>query len=117
MGYLTTFTVYNDDCDQIIKNPKEFAEEIYMACCNHNIGYRSNIFYGAIIPQKARHADDRTIYIHAGNTVCEMSSYSDTTKELMKYSPEFFEEMLNLMERNVKELKKQYKDSIKPKEV
>lgn len=111
MGYLTTFTVYNDDCDQIIKNPKEFAEEIYKTCCNSNIGYRSNIFHGVVIPQKTRHADDRTIYVHSGNTVCEMSSCSDATKELMKHSPIFFEEMLKLMERNVKELKQQFKDA------
>lgn len=110
MGFLTTFTVYNDNCDEITKNPKEFAEEIYMACCNSNIGYRSNVFHGVIIPQKTRHADDRTIYVHAGNTVREMSSYSETTKELMHSSPKFFEEMLILMERNVMELKQQFKD-------
>ncbi len=111
MGNLTTFTVYNDDCDQIAKHPKEFAEEIYMACCNPNIGYRSNVFNGVVIPQKTRHADDKTIYVHAGNTVCEMSPYSDTTKEIMKHSPKFFEEMLKLMEQNIKELKLQMKEN------
>ena len=111
MGNLTTFTVYNDDCDQIAKHPKEFAEEIYIACYNPNIGYRSNVFNGVVIPQKTRHADDKTIYVHAGNTVCEMSPYSDTTKEIMKHSPKFFEEMLKLMEQNIKELKLQMKEN------
>ena len=109
MGYLTTFTVYNDDCDQITKNPKEFSEQIYNACCNPSINYRSNVFHGVVIPQKTRHADEHTIYVHAGNTVCEMNQYSETTKEIMNRSPKFFEEMLNLMEQNVKKLKKQFK--------
>jgi hypothetical protein len=111
MGELTTFTVYNDSCDQIIQNPKEFAEEIYNACRNSYINYRRSIFYGAVILQKTRHADDRTIYVHAGNTVCEMNSDSDTTKELMTKNPRFFEEMLKLMEFNVIELKKQFNNS------
>lgn len=103
MGYLTTFTVYNDDCDKIIDNPKEFANAIYSACCNPNTNYRTNIFSGVVIPQKTRHADDKTIYIHAGNTVVELNPYSDITKELMENSPLFFEKCLNLMEQNLKE--------------
>lgn len=110
MGFLTTFTVYNDHCHEITENPKKFADEIYKACCNPNLNYRSNVFYGCVIPQKTRHADDQTIYVHAGNTVVEMNSCSQTTKEMMKQSPKFFEEMLNLMDQNVKELKKLLKE-------
>jgi hypothetical protein len=110
MGNLTTFTIYNDDCDLIKKVPKEFAEQIYLACCDPNINYRSTVFHGIVIPQKTRHADDKTVYVHAGNTVCEMNQYSQVTKEIMVNSPEFFKEMLILMEQNVKELKKQYKE-------
>ena len=109
MGYLTTFTVYNDNCDEIPKQPKGFAKEIYLACCNPNINYGSNVFYGIVIPQKTRHADDWTVYIHAGNTVCEMNRHSETTMKLMKNSPEFFEKKLNYMEQNLNELKKQFK--------
>lgn len=110
MGFITTFSVYNDNCDQIIEKPKEFAKEIYNSCCNPSMGYRSNVFNGVVIPQKTRHADDRTIYVHAGNTVCEMNPYSETTKDIMINSPRFFKEMLELMEANVKELKKQLKE-------
>lgn len=27
MGYLTTFTIYNDGCDLVKKHPEKFAEE------------------------------------------------------------------------------------------
>lgn len=111
MGYLTTLTIYNDECDQIKKNPEEFAEQVYEVCTNPSVNYRSNVFHGIVIPQKTRHADDKTVYVHAGNTVCEMNPYSNTTKEIMERSPEFFKEMLELMEHNVKELKKQFKES------
>lgn len=63
------------------------AEAIYDAISNPHTNYRSNVFHGCVIPQKPRHADDHTIYVHAGNTVVEMSQYSDTTKEIMKNSP------------------------------
>lgn len=115
MGFLTTFTVYNDNCDEITKNPKQFAKEIYNACCNSNTTYRSNVFNGVVIPQKTRHADDHTIYVHAGNTVCEINSYSDITKDIMKNSPVFFKEVLNIMELNLYELKKQFEEIKKDK--
>ena len=117
MGYLTTFTVYNDGRDLIKKHPKEFAETVFYACSqtkskSYPLGNHCNL----IAAQGTRHADDQTIYVHAGNTVCEMNSYSEETKRLMVGHPKFFEGMLRLMERNVKELKKQYKELLKPKE-
>ena len=110
MGYLSTFTFRHDDCEELRNNPKKFGEEMYYAITNPRTNYRSNVFHGCVIPQKARHADDHTIYVHAGNTVVEMSYYSDTTKEIMKNSPKFFNEMLKEMEMNVKLLKKQFKE-------
>ena len=112
MGFLTTFTVYNDGCDQIKKHPKEFAETIYNACSERKtetypLGNHCNL----ITAQGTRHADEHTIYVHMGNTVCEMNSWSNYTKELMKRNPKFFEEMLRLMDNNVKDLKKQFKES------
>lgn len=110
MGFLTTFTVYNDDCDKITKNPKKFANEIYDVCCNPNIKLGRYVFDGVVIPQRTRHADDKCIYVHAGNTVCELNSYSNITKQIMKYNPEFFLEMLEFAEANIKQLKKEFKE-------
>lgn len=110
MGFISTFSIYHDQVYDIKNNKIEFAEAIYNACANPSTNYRSNVFHGCVIPQKARHTDDHTIYVHAGNTVVEMSHYSDTTKEIMKNSPKFFNEMLKEMEMNVKMLKKQFKE-------
>ena len=110
MGIISTFSFYHDNCDYLKNNPKKFGEAIYDAISNPHTNYRSNVFHGCVIPQKSRHADDHTIYVHAGNTVVEMSQYSDTTKQIMQNSPKFFNEMLKEMEMNVKMLKKQFKE-------
>lgn len=112
MGFLTTFTVHNDDCDQITKHPEEFANEIY-AACGHTYKRNNYVFRGVVIAQRSRHADDKTVYVHAGNTVCEMNAYSAETLELMRRNPKFFKEMLVEMEMQVKELKKKFKESQK----
>ena len=109
MGFLTTFTVRNDDCDEILKNPQEFAQEIYSACSDPSMNHKSHIFRGIVTPQRTRHADDTTIYVHAGNTVHEMCPYSKVTGDLMRENPAFFEEMLGVMERNARELRKNLK--------
>lgn len=111
MGYLTTFTVYNDYCEEINKNPKEFAEEIFAACCNPNTNRKSRVFRGIVTAQKSRHADENTIYVHAGNTVIEVNAHSKDTKNLMETSPEFFDKILSVLEYNAKELKKMRKES------
>lgn len=77
MGYLTTITIYNDGCDQIIKNKEKVADILYNACSGeYNNSYRTvglgnhaNLF----TIQKPRHADDTTLYLHSGNTVIDVS--------------------------------------------
>ena len=77
MGYLTTITIYNDSADQIKKHPRELAEKIDLACSGFQItrgrnfdglGNAANI----LTLQKPRHADDHTLYLHAGNTVTDV---------------------------------------------
>ena len=119
MGYLTTFTVYNDGCDEIPKNAQEFADQIYKACSNSKgkitfpLGCHANL----VTCQKTTHANDITIYVHAGNTVTEMNYFSQETINLMKNNPEFFKQMLREMIYHTRELKKEFKDAfpIKPR--
>lgn len=73
MGYLTTVTIYNDGCDQLKKYPKDLAEKLYNACSGRErdyigLGNHANL----ITLQKPRHADDHTLYMHAGNTVIDV---------------------------------------------
>ncbi len=77
MGYLTTITIYNDSADQLTKHPKELAEKLKNACMgvqlNEGRGYDSlGNATNILTLQKPRHADDSTLYLHAGNTVIDV---------------------------------------------
>lgn len=118
MGYLTTFTIYNDALDQIREHPDEFVEGILKGAHggyhdryafirgNFGVGNHCN----CVEVQKPRHADDHTVYVHMGNTLCEMNEFSSDTERLMKQSPKFFKEMLDYMELQVKMLKRKAKE-------
>lgn len=111
MGFLTTFTIYNDDADLILKHPKEFSETIHKATSsNESREYPLGNHCNFITAQKTRHMDDNTIYVHMGNTVVEMNNYSKDTDRIMKQHPEFFEKLLHEMEYQVKYLKKKYEE-------
>ena len=77
MGFLTTVTIYNDSADQLTKHPKDLAEKLSNACSGiqinrgqdyDSLGNAANI----LTLQKPRHADDHTLYMHAGNTVIDV---------------------------------------------
>ena len=112
MGYLTTFTVYNDHCDEIPKNAKEFADMIYKACSSNQV---SSLPIANTKCQKTRHADDKTFYAFAGNTLVEINHFAQDTIELMKANPEFFKEILDDMAYHVRELRREYKETYPPK--
>lgn len=113
MGFLTTFTVYNDGADQIKENAKEVAEAIYDGMNNmsdskqYPIGNHCNLIKG----HATRHADSWTCYVHMGNTVCELNPYSKETQQLMKNNKEYFLRMLEYMEYTSKQLRKEIKKS------
>ena len=77
MGFLTTFTIYNDSADQLNKHPEDLAEKLTQAC--HGIQIRAGYDYDSLgnatnilTLQKPRHADDHTLYMHAGNTLIDV---------------------------------------------
>lgn len=106
MGYLTTFTVYNDGSDLVEPNANEFAKKIKCACDNYEtteiaLGHFCNL----VKAQKPRHADDNTVYVHMGNSVFEMNPYSEEAKKMFKINPEFFKRAVNFLEQRVEMLK------------
>ena len=120
MGYLTTVTFYNDGADLIKKNQEELAEKLHMACtgffnqdretASTGLGHHANL----ITIQKPRHADDKTVFVHAGNTVVNIGKYSSELEWLYNRNPAFFDELLKEAERSVKhmkEIKKKLKKS------
>ena len=107
MGYLTTITIYNDGCDQLIKNKEKVADILHNACSgkyNNNRLYHGNTvglgnYANLFTIQKPRHADDTTLYLHAGNTVLDISEITKEDKWAIDAS-------IKEMEYRLKELKK-----------
>lgn len=111
MGNLTTLTIYNDGIDLIPEHAQEFADALFAASQNMigPVTLSVGNFCNLVKVQKPRHADDTTVYVHMGNTVCEMCPWSGETKRIMREHPAFFERMLELMRRSVEDLSAQFK--------
>jgi len=109
MGFLTTFTINNDGIDKILKNSNEFCEKLYNRALK---GVTTDFGHGGyanlVKVQKARHANDPTIYAHMRNTVCEMNACSQDTETLMRENPEFFKDMLDYLRQEVGDLEKKF---------
>lgn len=110
MGYLTTFTIYNDSA-HILKEltPKE-AEDLVLRLYNgcvigkeHDISLNGHV--NAIHVQRCRHADDTMIYIHMGNCLSEFNPYTNTIKhpDVMVSQYKLVKEFLKQMEKTLLE--------------
>lgn len=111
MGFLTTFTIYNDGIDLVKKYPEEFAEAVYngsLKSLTHGESkeYSVGNFCNMLNVQVTRHADDHTMYVHMGNTVTEMNAYMKETESLCRNHPKFFDKILKFMAAEIKALKK-----------
>jgi hypothetical protein len=106
MGYLTTFTIYNDGANGITKDPIQFADKIdsLIGTTQYEEFHTTTGVNGFV--QQSIHADDKTIYVNAGNCVTEVSPYSKSFKELIKKHPDFARELVEFVEAEVVELKK-----------
>ena len=101
MGFLTTITFYNDATHTLREHPNEVSELIYDAQLGvqrnrgrstQGVGNHAN----PVKIQKARHADDHTLYLHYGNTVSDVY-------EVGKWNCDQF---IHEMEYHLKRLKK-----------
>lgn len=111
MGFLTTYTVYNDASDQIKKHPEDVVNAIYKGMsCSEPKDFPVGNHCNAILAQPARHADAHTAYVHMGNTVTEFNPYSRDFKEKAEQHPEFYRQMLAHLEQTVKQAKKVLKE-------
>ncbi|MBR9700645.1 hypothetical protein GOV11_02165 [Candidatus Woesearchaeota archaeon] len=109
MGYLTTFTIYNDGIDNILEESDEFCKKLHdfgLLQKVESFGHGTHL--NLVKVQKTRHADDHTMYVHMGNSLYEMNSWAHDCMNLMIDNPEFFEELLKFAEKNVKHLRDQY---------
>lgn len=108
MGYLTTFTVYNDGCLLLRKYPDRFADKIQEACLNTG-PYSKTIglggFSNLVEAKPARHADDCTIYVHMGNCLTEVNRYSQEFQSIVKNDPDFAKDLISFLKRELENLK------------
>lgn len=77
MGYLTTITFRNDSADTLRKHPEQVSKLVYDAqlAVQRNRGRDYDPVgndCNPVVIQKPRHADDHTLYLHAGNTVIDV---------------------------------------------
>lgn len=122
MGYLTTFTIYNDGIDLVKKYPEEFAEKIY----NGAIGvyHDERQIYGGSVSvglgchanlieiQQNRHADDHTLYIHRGNCVTEVNGFSNEYKKLVKSRPDLAKAHIAHLKQEIRQIQKLLKENV-----
>lgn len=124
MGYLTTITFSNDNADQFQKHPKDTLEMIGNAQSGIQknrgrdydpIGNCAN----PVVIQKPRHADEHTLYLHAGNTVTDVwEAESDWVIDQFIYEMEWHTKRLKQMKHanRLKALKKEHEESSNPNE-
>jgi len=106
MGYLTTFTIYNDGANGITKDPTQFADKIDSLIGTRQFEeFHTTTGVNGFV-QQSRHADEKTIYVNAGNCVTEVNPYSKSFKELIKKNPDFARELVEFVEAEVVNLKK-----------
>lgn len=95
MGYLTTITFRNDAAHDLREHPEEVSKLIYDAQngvqMNRGRHYDPiGSYANPVIIQRPRHADDVTLYLHAGNTVIDLAEVDsawaiDTAIAELKY--------------------------------
>lgn len=119
MGYNTIALFSNDAYDQFKKHPEKTVNNILDGMDGGRQSYKGSYGVGnhanPMKVQNPRHSSDDSIYIHSGNTLCEMRTYSNETENLMENHPEFFERMLSRMESEAKRLRKEFNERRKEK--
>jgi len=113
MGYLTTFTIYNDGANGITKDPTQFADKIDTLIGTRQFEeFHTTTGVNGFV-QQSRHADEKTIYVNAGNCVTEVNPYSKSFKELIKKNPDFARELVEFVEAEVVNLKKVFLEEVR----
>ena len=109
MGSLTTITISNDALHSFEKKPKEFAETLFRSI-NESAGKNRSLsvavcgFINYVKVHPPRHADNETVYIHAGNTTKEINAYSEEFKSLISEKPEIGKDCIKILKRKIKEI-------------
>lgn len=121
MGYLTTFTIYNDGVDMI--NPRQMTPEekdkflfklYYGAICglpeqrngrmSVDVGFCG--FANFMNIQYPRHADAHSVFVHYGNSVLDITPYFGDFEKLIETDINVLERYVACAEQIVKDAKR-----------
>lgn len=102
MGFLTTFTIYNDGIDFIENNKEKFADIIIEATKSHEkkqypLGYHANL----ITAQIPVHSHCSKLYFCGGNTVLDLDNL-ETLKKIKNSNPKYFKSIISTLDYNLK---------------
>ena len=112
MGYVTTFSIYNDECHKIKENPNEFAQAIYDGCCS--VRKLTNIYYPlTVIHQQPKHLTECALYVSYMGHVCELSQCDKEYMIWLKCNPKSQLELLKRIKSQITDLEKICKEEIK----
>ena len=112
MGYNTTITFNNDAAHEFENNKERLVEIIIDATRRMKEGskfYSIGNYANYIKAQTPRHASDTTIYVHYSGCVTEVDPLSQDFKTLLINNPDYANNLVKFLEKQVKELKGQIK--------
>lgn len=111
MGYITTFSIYNDHVDLVKKHSEEFAKIIYegsLGVHTRNGVNSSQVGLGnhcnLITIQSPRHANNSAVFVHYGNSVSNIDELENTD------DVEFVEAVYHIVKRKFDQLKEKRKN-------
>ena len=118
MGFLTTFTVYNDAMSSDEEFWNELAEQIkeghYLANRHGEAAERSiGCHCAAVKVEPSRHADHHVLYLHYGNMVHVVAPHERDWTDLCESNPECAQRLVKEAKQLIKEAEKQLKESQK----
>jgi hypothetical protein len=112
MGFLTTFTLYNDGLHLLKEYPEEFCEKLHDASASmERQEFGLGGFCNFANVQRTRHADAHTLYVHMGNTVTEVNPWTKEFEHLIRTHPDLVDAYIRFLEDTLQEMK-QHRASI-----
>lgn len=109
MGMITTMMIYHDELD-LLNESKQVTDALYETLCSGRGGSISingkHSTATLFKVKKTRHSSYTALFMQHGNTLFEVSPYSDEIAKLKDTSPELFKEILEILENYIKDLKR-----------
>lgn len=122
MGFLTHVTIYNDALHAFESNPEQFAKAIFSGLrqANHtnratdvSFHTKNSGYGGYICVEPSRHADDKTIFVHSGNSVFNLNPWNKDFQDLLERNPKYAAELVKVAESVLKQAKEALKKAKK----